>query len=235
MTSKLKNPLLYLYFVSFIISMQYALVVYVNSSFLKSITGEEAYGAIFALASILSIAALLEIPRLLGRLGNYRTMLGFIILNSLSLFMLGYSKNAYIVVLFFLLYNIANCAILLSQDVFIEDYTQNGGAIGRARGIVLTAMNLAFVFAPSISGFLVVQNMEGISYSKIYICAALFTLPAIFFIFPRFKNFKDPAYSKILVSDTIGKIARDSNLRKIYFSEFLLRFFFSWMIIYTPI
>ncbi len=235
MRLKLKNPLIPLYFVSFIISMQYALVVYVNSSFLKSITGESSFGAIFALASVLSIVVLLEIPRLLNRIGNYKTMLGFIILNSLSLFVLGYSKNANIVVLFFLLYNIANYAILFSQDIFIEDYTQSGGSIGRARGIVLTAMNLAFVFAPSLSGYLVIQNLEGISYSRIYIFAALFTIPAIFFIFPWFKRFQDPKYRKILVTDTIKKMVFDMNLRKIYISEFLLRFFFSWMIIYTPI
>ena len=68
-----------------------------------------------------------------------------------------------------------------------------------------------------------------------YLIAAMFTLPSFFLVSPWLKRFEDPAYQRVRIKETLKKIAAEKNLKKIYSSEFLLRFFYSWMIIYMPI
>lgn len=49
------------------------------------------------------------------------------------------------------------------------------------------------------------------------------------------KKFKDPEYKRVSLLKTFKHIARNSKLHKIYTIFFILKFFFAWMIIYTPI
>ena len=230
MNFKLKHPLRFIYSISFIFSIQYALVVYINSSFLESKIGENFVGIIFTIASLVSIIALLEITHLLKRLGNYKTSILVILSNAISLLLMGLSKSAPLIILGFISYNVTNFSLMFSRDIFIEDFTGDK-KIGKTRGIFLTIINLAWVFAPLVSGFIITK----MSYSGIYLLAILISLPSIFFIMPWFRNFKDPVYTKISIRTTFKKILNDKNLKKIYASEFLLRFFYSWMVIYTPI
>lgn len=230
MNLKLKHPFRFLYCASFIFSIQYALVVYANSSFLKLKVGENAVGIIFTLASFLTILALLQITHLLNRLGNYRASILIILANTLALLLIGLGKSALLIILGFIFYNITNYSLIFSRNIFIEDLA-DCKRMGKTRGLLLTVINIAWVFAPLVSGFIITR----FSYSGIYILAALVSLPSIFLIFPWFKKFKDQKYDKISVRETFRKILDDKNIKKIYASEFLLRFFYSWMIIYTPI
>ena len=230
MRIRIKHYLYLLYSISFIFSVQFALVVYVNSSFLEEKTGKGWVGTIFTLASLLSILALLEIPRLLNRLGNYKTSLLVILGNTISLLLLGFIHSPLLIVCSFFLYNITNYSLMFSRDVYMEGYTE-GGSVGETRGSLLTIVNLAWVFSPLLSGF-VISKM---SYQGMYLIAAMFTLPSFFLVSPWLKRFEDPAYQRVRIKETLKKIAAEKNLKKIYSSEFLLRFFYSWMIIYMPI
>ena len=230
MNLKLKHPFRFLYFISFIFSIQYALVVYINSSFLELSAGEKIVSLIFTIASLLSILILLEMPRVLNRFGNYKTTIFFVLLNALALILLGTGKSSYIIFTFFVIYTVTNYCLILTRDVFIENYTLEG-KVGRTRGLFLTIINLALVLAPSIAVFIITKT----SYVGVYIVAGLFTLSSLFFIIPPLKNFKDPTYKRISVRETLKKISGDINLKRIYFTEFLLCFFYAWMIIYSPI
>ncbi|MEO5635090.1 MAG: MFS transporter [Candidatus Paceibacterota bacterium] len=230
MQTKSKAPFKILYAISFIFSLQYALVVYINSSFLEQTISEKFVGLIFTCASILSILFLLEMPRILNRLGNYRTSILFVILNATALLLLAISTAGFIKVVSFLLYVITNYCLVLTRDVFIEDYTKNKN-VGRTWGIFLTIINLALILSQPLAVFLLAKG----SYFGVYASAALFSLSALLFIIPHMKNFEDPIYRRISVWSTFKTILKDKNLKKIYISEFLLCFFYAWMIIYMPI
>lgn len=230
MQLKLKHPFKFLYFVSFIFAIQYGLVLYINSSFLEQVVGEKTVGLVFTIASILSILVLLEMPRILNRFGNYRVAIFFVLANALFLTILSTGKSGLIVIIFFWLYTITNFCLILTRDVFIEEYTSKG-EVGQTRGTFLTIINLALVFALSVA-FIIVSKT---SYMGVYLSSAFLTLSSLFFIFPHLKNFKDPIYKRISVHATLKKIWGNINLKKIYTTEFLLCFFYSWMIIYMPI
>jgi MFS family permease len=210
--------------------MQYGLVLYINSSFLELSVGEKIVGLVFTIAALLSILVLLEMPRILNRFGNYKTAIFFAISNAVSLILLGTGKSGYTVVFSFFLYTITNYSLFLTLDVFIGDYTLLG-EVGRTRGLFLTIRNFAILLSPLAAVFLLAKA----NYFGVYVIASLFTLVTLFFIFPHFRNFPDPIYKRIRVRETFKKILGDANLKKIYATEFLLCFFYSWMIIYTPI
>ncbi len=225
-----KHPFRLLYFVGFIFAVQYGLVLYINSSFLEQAVGEKVVGLVFTVASLLSILVLLEMPRVLNRLGNYKVAIFFVLANAIALSTLGTASSGVVIIIAFWFYTVTNYCLILSLDIFIEEYI-DGEKIGETRGTFLTIRNLAILVAPSIAVLVVTQA----SYFGVYLSASLSTLLALFFIFPHLKNFPDPIYKRISVRETLAKIKQDSNLIRIYFSEFSLCFFYSWMIIYLPI
>src|SRR3989338_7120911 len=50
-----------------------------------------------------------------------------------------------------------------------------------------------------------------------------------------FRGFKDPSYESIPLYRTILKVLRNRDIFGIFSANFILRFFYSWMIIYTPL
>lgn len=191
---------------------------------------EKTVGLIFTIAAILAILGLLEMPRLLNKIGNYRTFLWLTIFSIAALFGLMVSKSVYLVIPFFLIYLVSGYFLIFSRDVFIEDFSDNK-SIGKTRGLFLTIINLGWVFAPIIAGIAVKQ----FGYQGIYILAAIVYLPILFIFFHRFHDFKDPVYKKISIIETIKKLWGDKNIFRIYMANFLLQFFYACMVIYTPI
>ena len=59
----------------------------------------------------------------------------------------------------------------------------------------------------------------------------------LFFFLSLFtlKNISDPRYDKIKTIKFVGRFFKNKNLFRIYGINFLLQFFYSWMVIYTPI
>jgi MFS family permease len=49
------------------------------------------------------------------------------------------------------------------------------------------------------------------------------------------RDFKDPKYIKVPILKTMKTFFRNKSISKIYFINLILKFFFAWMVIYTPI
>jgi len=82
-----------------------------------------------------------------------------------------------------------------------------------------------------ISGSIIARS----SFSGIYLLSALFTiLFGIIFVF-FLHNFVDPKYKKVSIVKTIKHFIQNKNISKIYFIDLTIKFFYAWMVIYTPI
>ena len=95
----------------------------------------------------------------------------------------------------------------------------------------LSIINSAWIIAQIISGSIIAKS----SFSGIYLLSALFMLLvcAIFALFLH--DFKDPEYKKIPALETFISFIMNKNSLKIYFINLILKLFYVWMIIYTPI
>jgi MFS family permease len=219
-----------IYLAGFLFSISFALTAYINSSFLENFINKDYIGLVYAISSILTIWGLFKMSELLSRLGNRRATLCFSAISFISLLLLSFTGNSVLAILAFAVYFISTNFIIATLDIFIEDLSQST-SIGKFRGLYLFFINSAWVVAQMISGSVIAKS----SFQGIYLLSAGFmTLVAgIFVIFMR--DFQDPIYERISIRKTFKIFLRRKNLRNIYLVNFILKFFFAWMVIYTPI
>ncbi|MBY0376414.1 MFS transporter, partial [Patescibacteria group bacterium] len=167
--------------------------------------------------------------RLLSSRGNRYTTILASFATFLSFIVLAFGHGP-MVIGAFILYFMATNFIIASLDIFVEDFSQNS-SIGKFRGYYLAISSLSWVVAQMISGSVISKS----SYSGIYSLSSVFIVlfALIFAIFLR--DFKDPKYKKMHIRKTIKVFFSNKNISRIYFINLILRFFFAWMIIYTPI
>lgn len=218
------------YLAGFLFSIPLALTSYINSSLLEGFMSPTKVSALYIGAAILTILGLSEMPRVLKRFGNYRSTLALSLLGFISLIFLAFTENINLVVISFVVYFLSTNFIVTTLDIFIEDFTISK-RVGRARGIYLTVINSAWVVAQLISGSIIAKS----SFLGVYLISALFMLLVSLILILFFKKFQDPEYKKIAVLKTVKFFIRNKSISKIYLINLILRFFFAWMIIYTPL
>lgn len=220
-----------MYFLSFIFTLHIAISAYVNSMFLSKIISEKYVGILFTISSLLALLLLIKSSSILKNFGNRKLTLNFLLLNMISLVGLITSKNPYIIGLSFIIFSATNTLILFCIDIFIEHFGSIE-KIGKIRGLYLTIINIAWMLSPLIAAFLITK--EG-GYKAIYNLAffmvALMTIGLIFSV----KSFKDKAYKKTPFLETYKFLKTNKHMLAITIINFLLQFFFAWMVVYTPI
>lgn len=219
-----------IYLAGFLSSIPIALTSYINSSFLENYINKYSVSIVYIIASIATIVLMFMMPNILTFLGNRKTTLLFCILTFLSFLTMGLSNNGPLIIFSFILCFISTNFIFASLDIFIEDFSKNS-AIGGLRGLYLMTINSAWIIAQIISGSIIAKS----SFQGIYILSALFMIFASFIFVITLRNFKDPLYSKVPLLKTINTFIKNRNISRIYFINLILKFFFAWMIIYTPI
>jgi MFS family permease len=224
--SKLKN----IFFLGFLLSLHLAFVSYINSSFLSIFSGENKVSLIYVLGSVSSILVLFFVPGMLRKIGGYKFLLWSSGLNALALFFLSTLKSPFQIIPVFIFYFTLNNLIVFALDELIQIFSRNS-SMGRVRGLYLSITSLAWVIAQAISG----KVLWGFSFSSLYFLA--FTIMAIFFLAALFglKNLNDPRYDKVWAWQSFKNFFANKNLARIYEINFLLQFFYVWMVVYTPI
>ncbi|MBP9715088.1 MAG: MFS transporter [Candidatus Pacebacteria bacterium] len=219
-----------IFFVGFLLTIPIALTSYINSSLLQSFTNPFQVSAIYVVASILTIIILSRIPKILSRIGNLKTATIISCSTFLSLLALAYGKNVELIVIAFVVYFISTHLLIMTLDIFIEDFTKQS-SVGKMRGLYLTFINLAWVTAQLISGSIIAKS----SFKGIYLLASFFIVLQALVLVIFFRKWQDPIYKKIAIWKTIKFFIRNKNIHQIYLISLILKFFFAWMIIYTPI
>ena len=219
-----------IYIAGFLLSIPVALTSYINSSILEIYVNKYYLGIIYVIASIITIIGMLLMPKILTRLGNRFTTLLFSLLFLLSLSLLALGSKDFIIIPAFILYFASINLIYVSLDIFIEDFSKDS-PIGGIRGAYLTIINCAWIISQMISGSIIAKS----SFQGIYLLSALF-MALVCVIFTLFlRDFNDPKYEKVPISKTIIFFLQKKNFFKIYMIDLILKFFYAWMIIYTPI
>ena len=219
-----------IYLAGFLFSIPIALTSYINSSFLETYINEYYVSILYIIASIITIWGLLKMPKIVTSIGNRLTILLFSLLIFSSLILLAIGKTASIIIPSFIIYFISINFIVASLDIFIEDFSKNL-SIGSLRGFYLTIINFAWIFAQLISGSIISKS----SFSGIYFFSAGFMILVLLIFIFFLRDFKDPEYKKISVLKTIKSFIHKKHISKIYLINLILKFFYSWMVIYTPI
>lgn len=219
-----------IYILTFIFSLHMTPALYINSSYLEQFMPKNIIGIVYTVASIITIFGFFGIRILLKRYGNYRVFNAILVLEILALLCMALAPSGAVAIGAFIASFALTALAFFNLDVFLESLSVDNET-GIVRGIYLTSQNLAFMLGPLLAGLLLTDH----DFWKVYILGAILILP-ILFIFSRYtKDFKDPEYEKPEIFKTILHIWSDRDLHYIFSCGFLMRFFFSWMVIYSPL
>jgi MFS family permease len=219
-----------LYISGFIFAFHIALPSYIFSSFLGDSVNPSAVGSIYAFASFMTIICHFLTPKWLRKIGNFQTIMAVLSVEMLTLLGMAYFSSPIFIVLFFIINFSAIAIASFNFDIFLEKLSANEQT-GSIRGTYLTSANIAWVIAPISAGFI----LAGDKYFNVFLISSLLVIPLLTILKYGFEKFADGNYETIPVIGTLKRIIDSKDIRKIFSVSFLLQFFYSWMVIYTPI
>ncbi len=227
----IKNKdILIIYTEAFFSAIHYALTLYIESSFLEGFLSDRYVGLFYAVAFFMSIVVAVRMPWLLSRFGNYRVTLALILFEVISLFGLSVVEERVFVLFLFVFHQIMLVSLSIAINIFLESFSADEST-GQTRGVFLTIINVAILTGPLVATLF---SKNG-NYDILFLVSSLFTIPMFVLIAINFKNYRDPIYNKFLFLKTLVEVARNRAVYRICMSRFLLEFFYSIMIVFTPI
>ncbi|MEK7589821.1 MAG: MFS transporter [Patescibacteria group bacterium] len=231
--SKLSKKRLFItiYIATFLAAFHVFLMVYINSSFLSQFISEKAVSLLYIIGSLATIVALVVIPIILRRFGNYATLITFTILEFLILFAMAFVREATIIVPLFMAHWVVSQIMLINIDVFFESSQKKESDTGSKRAILLTIINLALILSILLVGFILKDD----EFWKVYLMSAVILIPFLLIILIKFRKLKDPIYESHKILTTVKKVWKSKAIRNIFISQLFLKFFYSWMVVYMPI
>ena len=219
------------YWAGFLLAIHYGLVAYINSSLLKQFVSDSALDVLYIIGSILGITFLSIAPFFLRKYGNLQTLLFFIALEMLAVFGLGVANMKALIIVLFIIHLSADSILYFCLDVNLEEETKVEGTTGGKRGIFLTVQNTAWMLAPLALIFLINQNVFG----RIYLLSAIALIPLFLIAVFLFKNIKETNISDSKIIPALRLLGKGGDRARIIGVQFVLNFFFAWMIIYLPL
>jgi len=222
----------WLYMANLFLGFHFFTVHYINSSFLSGFVPESQVGLLFASANALAVLALGAATIFLNKFGNYHTALVAGGLDFAAVLGLATLTDPGWLLVCFALHTLLVVVLIFTLDVFLENETLDEANTGNVRGIFLSVATLASLFGPMLAGYLAgVEN----NYQYVYLASALFLVPFVGILMKEFATFKDPHYPSFAPMRTFVTLCKDGNVFHIAVAQFLMRFYFAWMVVYLPI
>lgn len=212
-------------------AVHFASITYVNSSLLKQFVGDSALNILYAVGSLLGIVFLFVIPSLLRKFGSVPIFLFFLALEIFAVFGMGSFGTAVLIMVLFIVHLATDFILYFCLDINLEQETKIEGTTGSKRGILLTISNIAWVLSPLALVFLITQD----SFGKVYLLSGIALVPLFIMVILFFKNTRRARISDSNILLAIRSLWEQRDQTRIMGAQFILNFFFSWMVIYTPL
>lgn len=225
----MKSGLKLLYVIGFIFSLHTALIMYSNSSFLNQFIPESYMGLLYSAGSLLAIIGLMMIPKSIVKFGSRITM-AVLLLSTIAICIVNMVAMSPITIAIAFCFLFAmNVMFFLTNDIVI-DQLGNNQSMGSIRGKYLTVLNMGYVIAPLATGYILAR----MGFPALYAVAGILLVPLIWlsFFVPLSPHVHE---SKVNIFVSLRKLWKTPDVRNIMFANFILQFFYAWMVIYTPV
>jgi len=203
---------------------------YINSGFLSTFFSATGVSMIYTVASLITIGGVLLVRKLLPKIGNYNLFMLAMFGELFALVGMLTAIHPTVVMFSFFLHFISTAIIFFNLDVFLESSSCDEKT-GGTRGTSLTFQNLGFILGPIAASLLIGID----SYWKVYAFSILILIPAIILGARSFGNFGDPKYKRISFFLQTKQIIKEKDIFFALLCAFMLRVFFAWMVIYSPL
>ncbi len=220
-----------IYLAGFLIAIHLALISYINSSLLKQFVDDNFLNTLYIIGSVFSIIFLFSTPELLRKYGSVSVFSLLLVAEIISVFGMGTLKNPIFIIAFFILHTALSSALYLCLDINTEQEIKTESTTGSKRATLLTFANIAWALSPLIFSFLIIQN----NFTNVYILSGLFLIPLLLMIILFFKNTDKSKIEESNIILAIKSLSKRKDERRIVLIQFVLNFFYSWMVIYLPL
>ena len=233
-TKKTPPPLYALYLAIFFFALHFALPLYVGSSLLADYFPPNFIGLFYAASSLALLPLFGNMPSILRRFGAWRTTLFLMFLEAGAVLALAYSREGLFIAMSFIVNQILVSLLFFNFDIFVEAFSKDE-VTGAIRGVMLTVFNTAVLLGPFLAGLILTDG----DYYRVYLASLALLFPAFWILLTHLNEFREPQYKKTAYLQVIRKIIFAAHpkdaVRHAFTANLLMRFFFSWMIIYTPL
>ena len=219
------------YLANIFLSFHYYFIIYINSSFLSHFFTDDQVSNLYTIGSLINLVLLLNISKILNKVGNYKIILSAITLEALAVTGLIFSQNPTLIGIYFLIHQIVVPLILFNLDVFLESESTDETKTGGIRGTYLTLANITLVIAPMLVGFILAKDQ----FDRVYFISLLCLIPLFILTRRYFKNYTDVPIAHIKVRETVVTFIEIANLSKVFMCHLILQLFYAIMIIYMPV
>jgi MFS family permease len=141
------------------------------------------------------------------------------------------SQNPILTGISFVIFNVTNILFFFCIDIFVEHFSDRN-TIGKARGVYLTIYNIGWMTSPFITGFL---TTLGYGYVPVYMMSLIIAIVVMIGFIFWIPSFTDASYAKVPFIQAYKFLREKHHLGAINLINFILQFFYVWMVIYTPI
>ncbi|MFZ5982718.1 MAG: MFS transporter, partial [Patescibacteria group bacterium] len=217
-------------FISFLMGFIQALFLYVMSTYFKEASGTENVGPFYLVSYVVVLVLLLNLHKLVRIFGKSFIFLLSLILKIVSLSLLLILPPSYISIGALMLYIVAGSLEWVSLDIILESFSIDNMS-GSIRGKHLTIINLGYLVGP----FLSTQILEGSGYRGIFIILLLVNAFLLIISALGLRRVDNRINLQLGVRESLQKIWKRKNILRSYWASFVLDFFYSLIIIYTPI
>jgi Na+/melibiose symporter-like transporter len=215
-------------------SIHWAIVVYINSSFLEQFFTQQIISLLYIIGSCITIISFFIITKALNRFGNIHLVLILTILEISTLIGMAYTHTSFFAGFLFILHHAIVPLILFSLDALMEGLIgQNESVTGGKRGVFLTIGSFALACTTLSLGVLVGNDIP--NFMHVYLASAIFLIPFLGILIHNFSEYTDPSYATGKAIENICMFWKNKDIRNVFFAHLLLQFFFAWMVVYTPI
>ncbi|QQR64467.1 MFS transporter [Candidatus Kaiserbacteria bacterium] len=223
-----------------LLCLHWAFVLYINSSYLEQLASHRIIDILYVVGAIVTIGSFFYASHILTRFGNIFLIKVLTFIEFCALVGMGLTVNPYIGLSLFVVHQAVVPILLFNLDIIMEVIIgDKEESTGRQRGILLTIMSLTTALAPLALGRLTSAahhvSANASEFVLVYLLSAFFLVPFIFVVLKYFKTFKDPVYPHFRFREGLLEFWQYKDIRNVFFAHFLLQFFFTWMVIYTPL
>jgi len=221
-----------LFYIAFLLSLISALFAYLRSSYIEKFIPLKNLGLIFVLIYFIAFFVINNLSRIIKKYGRYKTLLILLISNTIALFLLTIFQEYWLGFLLSIFHLIVLWVIWIVHDIFVEKYSTDI-ITGRIRGLEYTIINLGWVVSPFLAGVL----LEKYGFPFIFLILTFLTFLATLSFRSTFRKDRVEEYIFTYRFFSLLKevYLRQKSIFKVLCISFLLEFFYSWMVIYTPL
>ncbi len=215
---------------SFLIGISGSSLIYVLSSYVDGLVGEENMSLIYSLAYLILFFLLLNFHKLINRFGEINLFLGLQFFKILILFFLGFLPLMNFNVALVIGYLVFSYITWVEMDIILEGFSADRMS-GRIRGFYLTFNSLGYLVGPLIS----TQILEHFDYAGVFIFALILSMVFFLITLVSLNKTKSELREVPCVKKILQKIFSNSDLRRIYFVSVFLEIFYAVVVVYVPI